>query len=357
MEKQKKKSKCQECNTRTHIVKINNIPFCMSCIPQEHRNKTFFKRMELKIINDIYKEIKPIYNKIMIIHDSVYGDKKQRPDLRIMYLKTMIFIEIDEKQHFNKSNLQNDLIRIKTLSDYAKKDKNKVRVIRIIPDEDKKESMFDTRSMYKTIYINDTNYSSVMNHIIKRIKVILRQAEEDSLLKKEKVSPIKLSPISPETESHRPKTISEAKLYEEHREKRRINEVSNKIKLKIDTSKALSKLTKMNIASTKSSTSKSSSRSTSSNSSSSRSNSFSTPSKSKSSNSSNSSSPKRSTSPKSTSPKKSKSKSPKKSPSTSPKKYNPKNMSVSDMRSLCKKLGLVIYGSRTQLENRILNKN
>lgn len=321
------------------------VPSCINCIPDNYRHNTNYTRMEHHILNDIYKKIRSDYKDIIFVHDSVYGDpvKKQRPDLIITYLDTMIFIEIDEGPHFNKGNYEKDLIRIQNLGDFAKNDKWKVRVIRIIPDEYKgiknikkdRDSMFEPLSNGSIIKINSVNYHTVMDHIIRRIKVIFRQAEEAKELKRQRISPIKLSPESPESESHRPKTIDNAILSEEKREKQRITKLTNKIKLKIDTEKTLTKLKELSIkkslAKNKSPIKKSPIKRS--------------PIK---------KSPIKRTSPivspKRTSPKK----------SVLLKEYSstatPDSLSISDLKAICKELGLVTMGSRIQLIEKIKNK-
>ncbi len=144
-----KDTECFNCNKISQYATTEEYNSCLGCVKTEHRKNAKHKRMEHSILNDIIYKLSKEYNGDFVKDYQVQFDvglfgSNKRPDLQLFDKNTRrwIIVEIDEKQHFTKENMDKDLERIKFFRIEAKKNGQTLYVLRIIPDESKQNSMF-----------------------------------------------------------------------------------------------------------------------------------------------------------------------------------------------------------------------
>ncbi len=145
-----KKQKCQNCTEyiATHDFidsKGNKNISCLDCVPKHHREQLTHKRMEHDINNEIIRRLSDSLG-VKIKCNKQFGKTKCRPDLLIESDNSITIIEIDEKQHATKQHLKADEERLEKLKQEANKENKEFNVVRIIPNEQKKEiSMYSRK--------------------------------------------------------------------------------------------------------------------------------------------------------------------------------------------------------------------
>jgi hypothetical protein len=181
------KTKCdgEKCDKISQY-DVGSSVVCVGCIKQSSRKHASHKRMELQILNDITRGVKKSLPGLDLDmkYDTVYHDK-QRPDLLIRNTlnKNIVMVEVDENQHFSVKNLEEDDIRFKKFYDKAKSQGRSLSVVRIVPGEKSKTSMFKTekvagqtklkRSSSGYIQKNSENYNKYIKESVNKITRII----------------------------------------------------------------------------------------------------------------------------------------------------------------------------------------
>jgi hypothetical protein len=161
---EEKKPKCSGMNnkcSKTSQYDIGGSKVCVGCIEDDDSRKhASHKRMELQILSDITRGIKKSLPDIRLTmrYDMVYHDA-QRPDLLISsdLNNNIVMVEVDEKQHFTIDNLKKDDIRFKKFYDNASDQRKSLSVVRVVPGENAKTSMFKTEKVKGQTKLKRTN--------------------------------------------------------------------------------------------------------------------------------------------------------------------------------------------------------
>lgn len=158
---EEKKPKCstKRC-PKTSQYDIGDSKVCVGCIKDDSRKHASHKRMELQILSDITRGVKKSlpHMELTMSYDVVYHDKK-RPDLLITndFNKNIVMVEVDEKQHFTIDNLKKDDIRFKNFYEEAIDNEQLLSVVRVVPGENTKTSMFKTDKVSGQTKLKRTN--------------------------------------------------------------------------------------------------------------------------------------------------------------------------------------------------------
>lgn len=133
---------------------------CVGCINQNSRKHASHKRMELQILSDITRGVKKSLPdlKLTMKYDTVYHDKK-RPDLLISSKlnDNIVMVEVDENQHFSVKHLKEDDARFKNFYVKASEQGKSLSVVRVVPGENTKTSMFKTEKVKEQTKLKRTN--------------------------------------------------------------------------------------------------------------------------------------------------------------------------------------------------------
>jgi hypothetical protein len=146
------KSKCErnKCD-KTSQYNVGGSAFCVGCVKKDSRKHASHKRMELQILSDITRGLEkslPAGVGLIMKYDTVYHNK-QRPDLLITNTlnDNIVMVEVDENQHFSKKHLEADSQRFENFYKNAIEDGKSLSVVRIVPGEKSKTSMFKTEKV------------------------------------------------------------------------------------------------------------------------------------------------------------------------------------------------------------------
>lgn len=167
-----KKPKCQTktCG-KTSQYNEGNSKFCVGCVSTDGRKHASHRRMEHQILSDITRGIKKSLpnSKLFMKYDQVYHDD-MRPDLQITNSinDNIVMVEVDENQHFTIENLKKDDSRFKTFYDESKGQGKSLSVVRIVPAEKSKSSMF--KKSGNSLYRNNGYLEKNPEHYNKYIK-------------------------------------------------------------------------------------------------------------------------------------------------------------------------------------------
>jgi hypothetical protein len=213
-----KKPKCNgdNCQKISQYV-VSGEKFCIGCITNNSRKHASHKRMEHQILSDITRGVRkslPGMN-LTMKYDEVYYDN-QRPDLVISNTvnNNIVMVEVDESQHFTVEHLKKDDLRFKKFYDFVKEDGKSLSVVRVVPGEKSKNSMFKTEKtkLYKDdsgyIQKNPENYNKYIKESVNKIIRIIgdkqsylykdQQISVGPTIEKNSVSPIFSDTSSPD---------------------------------------------------------------------------------------------------------------------------------------------------------------
>jgi hypothetical protein len=179
---------------------VGSSAFCVGCLKKDSRKHASHKRMELQILSDITRGLEkslPAGIGLTIKYDTVYQDK-QRPDLLITNTlnDNIVMVEVDENQHFSKKHLEKDESRFKKFYDKARSQGRSLSVVRIVPGEKSKTSMFKTEkvagqtALKRTngyIQKNSENYNKYIKQSVNKITRIIGD-KQSYLYKDQQVS-------------------------------------------------------------------------------------------------------------------------------------------------------------------------
>lgn len=148
-----------------------NSKFCVGCVSIDGRKHASHNRMEHQILSDITRGVKKSlpYTELSMKYDQVYHDD-MRPDLQITNTinDNIVMVEVDEKQHFTLENLKKDYARFKTFYDKSEKYGKSLSVVRVVPGENTKSSMF--KKSGNSLYRNNGYLEKNPEHYNKYIK-------------------------------------------------------------------------------------------------------------------------------------------------------------------------------------------
>ena len=170
--------------TKTSQYSEGSSNFCIGCISSNGRKHASHKKMEHNILSDITRGLSKKYAGLTMEYDVVYHDKK-RPDLVISREdnRNIVMVEVDEKQHFSNKNQAEDNVRFKNYYDRVNGKGLSLSVVRIVPGENKANSMFKTERNNKgnkilkrtngIIEKNSEHYNKYIKESVKKIGQIL----------------------------------------------------------------------------------------------------------------------------------------------------------------------------------------
>jgi hypothetical protein len=171
--------------TKTSQYSEGSSNFCIGCISSNGRKHASHKKMEHNILSDITRGLSKKYAGLTMEYDVVYHDKK-RPDLVISREdnnENIVMVEVDEKQHFSNKNQAEDNVRFKNYYDRVNGKGLSLSVVRIVPGENKANSMFKTERNNKgnkilkrtngIIEKNSEHYNKYIKESVKKIGQIL----------------------------------------------------------------------------------------------------------------------------------------------------------------------------------------
>lgn len=211
------KPKCQgdKC-TKTSQYNEGSSNFCVGCITTVARKHASHKKMEHHILSDITRGVRKAlpYSNLTMRYDQVYHDD-MRPDLQISndVNDNIVMVEVDEKQHFTIENLKKDDARFKAFYNLAKEDGKSLSVVRVVPGENTKSSMFKKsgNSLYRNngyLEKNPENYNKYIKESVSKIVRVINdkqshryrdaQASIGPTVKKNSSSPIFSDTSSPD---------------------------------------------------------------------------------------------------------------------------------------------------------------